>query len=502
MTLKERIKAARQAGVPLLCVTTMDPAACEASIVETLNSDTPKITWDLGRKARAINAAGKVALDELAGGNLIEQVTADPREFLGMVGKLPAKSTVFIHGIHLLLDDAITQQSVWNLRDALKTVGSRLVMLCPSVTLPPMLQQDVLLLDDPPPTEEELDTMASALHKAAKFPEPKAEEQARVVEGLRGCLSLFAAEQALAQAFDPVKKKASLDMLWELKRSLIESVPGLSVDRERYSFDEVGGMNSAKSMGRALINGRVRPSLVVRIDEIEKSLTGAGSAGLGSDTSGVSGDQLGVLLRNMEDNEWSGMIAVGPAGSGKTLFSTCLGATGDIPSIAVDLGATKNKWVGGSEKRVRALFKTILGMGGKGKVFFVATCNRLEALPPELRRRFKMGTWYFDLPTDDEKSLIWPIHLRKRGLDLKMKRPDDRGWTGAEIRNCCEMAWNLSIPLVKAADYIVPVAKADPERVRQLRSLANGRFLSAATPGVYRMPDDMAPAAAGSRTFG
>jgi len=37
-------------------------------------------------------------------------------------------------------------------------------------------------------------------------------------------------------------------------------------------------------------------------------------------------------------------------------------------------------------------------------------------------------------------------------------RPDDTNWTGAEVKSCCRLASLLDVPLVQAAQNVVPVA--------------------------------------------
>ena len=37
-------------------------------------------------------------------------------------------------------------------------------------------------------------------------------------------------------------------------------------------------------------------------------------------------------------------------------------------------------------------------------------------------------------------------------------RPDDTNWTGAKIKSCCRLASLLDVPLVQAAQNVVPVA--------------------------------------------
>ena len=72
-------------------------------------------------------------------------------------------------------------------------------------------------------------------------------------------------------------------------------------------------------------------------------------------------------------------------------------------------------------------------------------------------------------------------------IDPEQRLPDDTNWTGAEIKACCRLAALLDVPLVQAAQNVVPVAVTAAESIERLRSWATGRCLSANTSGVYRV---------------
>ncbi len=77
------------------------------------------------------------------------------------------------------------------------------------------------------------------------------------------------------------------------------------------------------------------------------------------------------------------------------------------------------------------------------------------------------------------------MYLEKYGLDPEQRRPRDVDFTGAEVKSCCRLAALLDIPLVEAAQNIVPVAVTAGESVERLRSWASGRCLAADRPGLY-----------------
>lgn len=140
--------------------------------------------------------------------------------------------------------------------------------------------------------------------------------------------------------------------------------------------------------------------------------------------------------------------------------------------------------IGSSGTNLRTSQKTVDAISG-GRVLCIATCNSIHALPPELRRRFALGTFFFDAPTAEERAAIWAIWRKKFKIAADEPNPKDEGWTGAEIRECCMKAYRLKITLAVAAQYIVPVTKSSVELVQNLRATSSGKYLDASKPGVY-----------------
>jgi SpoVK/Ycf46/Vps4 family AAA+-type ATPase len=134
------------------------------------------------------------------------------------------------------------------------------------------------------------------------------------------------------------------------------------------------------------------------------------------------------------------------------------------------------------------MFGTMLGWlnDHESDVFVVATSNDSSKLPPEFSRAERWdGTFFIDLPGQNERDAIWMMYQQKFGLDPAQPRPSCEGWTGAEIRSCCRLAALLGVPLVEAAQNVVPVAVTAGESVERFRNWASGRCLSADRPGIY-----------------
>ena len=486
--LLETLQAARRVSVPLVAVKTIDPTATMKAITGALNGDAPAVVYDFVRGHQALNDAGKRVLPTLMGDDPDQDETAaDPVEALVRARRVPQGTVLF----HLNADGLLYhqqyefpyQQAVWNLRDLFKRNKRMLILLASDLVLPPRLRDDVVVLDEPLPTDDELSEITTDQDVAAckGIPGRKKMTKAdrlRVVEATRG-LGSYAAEQAIAMAIR--KDGIDLPMLWENKYSLVEQVQGLNVDREPLTFEDIGGLSQAKRFGERLFGGPHPPSLVLRVEEMEKVMGGAQG-----DLSGTSQDALQTLLNAFEDFNWTGIIAFGPPGSGKSLFSKALAKTYGRPSLSLDLNATKGSLVGQSEQQVRAAVKVIKAMGGSD-VFAVATCNGLDTIPPELRRRFRYGLWFFDMPSKDEQQDIWRVQRKQWKIAPEDETPEG-DMSGADIRSVCELSWRFGCRLLEAMDYQNLTQRSNPEIVVESRKKAMGRFLSASYPGVYTGP--------------
>ena len=189
-----------------------------------------------------------------------------------------------------------------------------------------------------------------------------------------------------------------------------------------------------------------------------------------------------------------------PPGAAKSAVAKAAGNLSGIPTVALDLSGMKQSLVGQSEQNLRTSLRVISAISGD-RVLVIATCNAIAPLPPELRRRFTFGTFFFDWPDAEERPAIWGIYSRAYNVPVEKDGqnmiPPDSGWTGAEIKQCCLLASRLGITLCEAAEYIVPVSRSAAQQIEQLRTQASGRFISASYPGPYNKDRQPATAPAG-----
>ena len=480
MTLATEFATARRVSTPLVVIRTTDAA----SVMSTLTDSTvPVIQWDAAQGFAARSESGADVLAEMTDNN--SQVL-NPADAIFQLRNVAANSIVFVINAHRIWQDIATTQAIWNLRDAFKSNGRTLVLLVtPEAKAPRELDSDVIVIDDPLPDAEALAEIVTAQCANAGLPEPDAATLRKAVDALKG-LSAFVAEQVTAMCL--TRNGIDLTQLWERKRQAVEQTPGATIFRQRIRFADIGGHDGLKRDLLREVNSKRPVKVVVIFDEFEKSM--AGAAG---DTSGVSQDASKTVLTYMQDHDVRGTILFGHPGAGKTLVAKAMSSEADCLCIMADMGAMKGSLVGESEAKIRQFFTMVSAIAGDGGAFFVATCNSTGALTTEMRRRFKTGFYFVDLPSREEKDAVWNIHMSKRNI-VKQSMPDDTNWTGAEIESCCEKADNYSITLIDAALSIVPVATAQPELIDARRREANRRLLSSTTGTSYEMPE-MVPAA-------
>lgn len=488
------ITRARQASVPLILLTTSDPAATQEKIVNGCIVDDAAVTWDIIRGLDSANKAGEQELGRL-GNTEVEATKGNQNKALVVCERLSDGTVVFMHNLQRFITGATakasTIQAVWNLRDEFKTNGRCLILLVPpGVSLPVELRSDVLIFDDPRPDRSRLATIVRGMIAASE--DSTTEEVGRQVEfgecrrevpqavdALLGT-SAFQAEQLAAMSIE--ENGFHMQFMENQAREMMAQIPGLTYETGSETFAEIGGLEGAKDWSQALFNGPWKPAAVVRIEELEKAMGGSSTDG-----SGTSQDALQVLLSSMEDYGWDGVLAYGAPGSGKSLFAKSMANTFGVKAIKFDINACKGSLVGKSEEQIRQAVDILHTIGGR-RVIFVGSCNRLDGIPAELQRRFRSGVWYFDTPSAEQRREIWQIHLQDRFGDadhFDIDAIDEEDLVGSDIRNICEQAWKLGRTLDEARRSVICLKERSPELLQNIRTDAIRKFWDVNTGEIY-----------------
>ncbi len=225
-----------------------------------------------------------------------------------------------------------------------------------------------------------------------------------------------------------------------------------------------------------------------------------------------------------------GVLFVGVQGCGKSLAAKFIAREWRLPLLKLDAGRLYDKFIGESEKNLRRAFQMAEAMapavlwideieklfasagssdsdGGLSRrifgsfltwmqektapVFVVGAANDLSLLPPELLRKGRFDEIFFvDLPTEEERTAIFRIHLKLRNqpvdrFDVNLIAGSTEGFSGAEIeqtviaalyRSIHEKAALTSEGLLQSASQTIPLSVTRREDVERLRTASRGRF--------------------------
>lgn len=487
---------ARAVSTPLIAIRTFDHLstiqAIQKSLGEELAELTPLCRWDAIHGLRGLNEpAGVDACSDMATKTGAElAATVDLPIALGVLEGATEDVITFIHNPQLAWDtDKKIIQGIANLRNDYKANGNMLVLLIGvGDVIPVELQQDTLVLEEPLPTRDELGKIVKETFAYAGNDKRYVKCKGGANEGVlkQACdaligLPAFPAEQATAMCLDKLAGVLDIETLWTRKKDIVSQNPGLSYHSGKETLSDMFGVESVKKFGISLLKGKYAPTLILRMDEIEKQF-----AGNGTDSSGTKGNLLGEFLTWVNDNGVICSLFLGVPGSSKSWSAYCLGGEFQKPVINYNVSGMEHEHVGMSSKHMRAANRTIDSISDK-RVWLIATANSLTGLPPELISRFQVGgIFFFDAPSEEEKLGILKLKMAKYKLDDTQELPEMPGWTGRDIENCARKADLLSISLVEAAGYVVPLMTSHREQMEALRQSASGRFLSASLPGVYQ----------------
>jgi hypothetical protein len=408
----------------------------------------------------------------------------DPLSVLKAVGALhdPDGSGVVLLALknyHRFLASPEVVQALHNGIGKGKLNSDYILVLAPSVQIPPELERDFVVVEHELPGRDQLDRIARSI--ATEPGElPEGDDLSLVLDAASG-LTRNEAENAFSLSIVRHGRIVP-ETLWELKTQALKKSGLLTLHRGVEKFADLGGLEALKAFTRRALGNR-RGSVRAR----------------------------GVLL-------------LGVPGTGKSAMAKALGNETGRPTLVMDVGALMGSLVGQTEERTRQALKIVDAMAPavlfideiekalsgvqsssdsgvstrlfgtflswlsdhESDVFVVATSNDVSKLPPEFSRAERWdGTFFLDLPGRKEKDSIWRLYMEKYGLDPEQYWPLDEGWTGAEVKAACRLSALLDIPLVESAENIVPVAVSAGESVERLRNWASGRCLSADRPGVY-----------------
>jgi hypothetical protein len=463
-----------------LWVQTFEPDEAEREIVQLARQHDWKIAvWDIANGLRLPTSGN--GREAKGSGDPLAALRALPA-----LGDQNGTALLLLHHFHSFLKSPEVIQTTFTQLIAGKQQRTFIVVLSPVVQIPIELEKLFVVVDHQLPDREQLQHIARELTSDSPNDLPKGEDLQRVLDAAAG-LTRYEAEGAFALSLTR-HNAIRPACLWELKAQTLKKNNLLTLHRGNETFASLGGLTNLKDFCRRAL----RPGQRVKA---------------------------------------KGLLLLGVPGTGKSALAKALGNETGRPTLILDLGALYGSLVGATEANVRQalkiadamapcvlftdeLEKGLSGVGGQGDsgvstrlfgtvltwlaehesdVFFIGTANDISKLPPEFTRAERLdGVFFIETPTGKDKDNIWAQYRQQYDIPDSQNRPDDTGWTGAEIKSCCRLAALLDVTLTQAAHHVVPVAVTAAEQVERLRSWASGRCLDANQPGIYRKDGEAA----------
>jgi ATP-dependent 26S proteasome regulatory subunit len=434
--------------------------------------------------------------------------TRDPAKVLAHLESMTLEAVFILKDFHRHMDDPVVVRRLRDVGQKFSENRRTLILTGPSLSLPPELGSLVEFLDLPLPDAERLrQIIQETYQRLAKTYTLQLKLQADGVDAmaanLRG-LTEEEAERAISQAL--VARYAlcpeSITDVLEAKKDLLKRTGMLEFVESSDSMANIGGLENLKHW------------LAMRRGAWEEK------------------------AREFGLEPPRGVIILGVQGCGKSLCARAVAGEWKLPLVKFDTSAIFDKYVGETEKRVRKVFRVAEGLAPcvlwidelekvfagsgpdsasvdagvssrmlgsflgwmqdrKAPVFVAATCNNVNALPPELIRKGRFDELFFvDLPNQTERKQIFSIQLARRkrnpaefGLDRVAAAA--KGYSGAEIDAAVQTAMYASYSskqpmtsqtLCDALAQTVPLSATRAEDIEALRAWAQERAVPASAP--------------------
>lgn len=405
--------------------------------------------------------------------------------------------------LHRHLDQPDVVRKLQDLARSFGRARRAIVFSAPRIVLPAELEKLVALFRLGLPTEDELRALAGRIvtelsreHRVKVELTPT--EFDRLVAGLRG-FTLFEAERAVTKLVldDFALSLRDLDRLVEIKKELLARDGVLEYVPPDAGLPQVGGLQALK-------------------------------AWLGKRAQAFAAEARGFGIVPPK-----GILLLGVQGCGKTMAARAVAKEWGLPLLKMEPGRLYDKFIGESERNLeralgmaermapcvllvdeiekgfayvgsgeadaglsRRIFGRLLGwlQDRSAPVFVVATCNQVDALPPELMRKGRFDEIFFiDLPRREERKEIFAVHLAKRKrdparFDLDRLADAAEGFSGAEIEQAIVSALYTAFARrgeLETGDIVAELGATRPlsvtrrEEVDALRAWAEGRAVPA-----------------------
>ncbi len=482
-----------QAGRPLIYLCTPEDARAHELLREAAHMLFPSeiSVWTWSVTAGLLRPDGNPNVGEPLG----------VRGVLDFIVEYPEPAIFQLKDFHeFLRDDPEIRRRLRDLYELCLDTGKFAIITSPLRVIPEELNHQLAFLELPRPDLEELISFLnhelSALSQQGFTVETSESVVYKMARALQG-LTLEESRHALRRtlAIGGSLEISTMQHLLDEKKLLVNKTGLVQYVADGTQIEHVGGLEYLKQW---LLERRKlfleRDSMDAEI--VPKGVLVMGVSGCGKSLSVKSiASCFGLPLYRIDMIE----VFSGRHGNPDRAFvEACHIVEAVAPAVVwfdeIEMGLTAQTGHASNELgRIFAFFLTWMQEKTRG-LFVAATANRIDLLPAEMIRKGRFDEVFFiDLPTEEERSEIFRIHLEKRGIDpsgLQVHRLKKitQGWTGAEIEQCVVSALTRARledrasafdDLHRAAQNVIPLSKTMREQVDHIRSWAYDRAVRA-----------------------
>jgi len=425
----------------------------------------------------------------------------NPLEALDLIDKLtPETASLFIlKDYDNFLKDFSVVRKLKNLSRSLKTQPKNIIIVSSELNIPDSLKEFVTLLEFPLPSYSEI-----------------LEELERL-------------SSSLQQKISP-----------EATNNIATACQGLSLERIRRVLSKVIAKSGEIDGSSSALILQEKKQIIQQTQLLEFCLTDKGLTDLG----GLDNFKDWLKLRNNAFSQDAisyglpypkGLLLVGVQGTGKSVASKILAQEWQLPLLRLDFGRLFASLIGQSEQRVRKMIeiaealspcvlwvdeidKAFAGAQSSGDsgttsrvlatfitwlsektspVFVVSTANNIDCIPPEILRKGRFDEIFFlNLPTEEERSDIFNVHLNrvrpdsKETFEIQLLSKLSKDFSGAEIEQVVIEAMRLGFnenreftneDILTSIQNLVPLARTKSKELNQLKEWSESGNVTSAS---------------------
>lgn len=424
----------------------------------------------------------------------------EPLAVLNEILQADVSGIYILKDFHTYLEAPEIVRQLRDLASALRRSRKTIVILSPTLKVPPEMEKALTIIDMPLPSYGDLSELlehtirSGAANKKFDVRLSAADRDAMVKAAMG--LTLTEAENAFAHA---IVLDKTLDR---------EDVKAVAAEKRQV----------------------IRKSGLLEFYEVTEDLSGVGGMDMLKDWLHKRVRAFSPEAREYGLPQPRGILLMGVQGCGKSLLAKTISAEWRLPLLRMDMSMIFQGYIGSSEQNMRKavqvaesvapvilwideIEKAFSGVSGSGSsdagttarvvgtfltwiqektapVFVVATANDVQELPPELLRKGRFDEVFFvDLPGEFERAEIFGIHLAKvkrnpTTFDLGLLAKTAEGFSGAEIEQAIVSAMHDGFFAgrdVRTEDILaslretVPLSRTMRERIAGLREWARTR---------------------------